>query len=231
MSEIVMSDKYPQFCNEIAKMGHNVIFSDTIKIFHTPEQKHPDMQLLAIRDNLFMLNECSGLKEKLNSLGKKIICCDKTAEKCYPKNILLNCLYLNNTLYGKINKIDKTVLDYCNKNHIRTVNVNQGYTRCSTLVINQKAVITADNSIEKSLKKDGVEVLLVFPGNIVLDGFDYGFIGGAGAQIDNTIIFFGNIEKHPEYHRIKKFCLKNNSDIKILCPNMPLTDIGGIVRI
>ena len=118
MSEIVMSDKYPQFCNEIAKMGHNVIFSDTIKIFHTPEQKHPDMQLLAIRDNLFMLNECSGLKEKLNSLGKKIICCDKTAEKCYPKNILLNCLYLNNTLYGKINKIDKTVLDYCNRTKI-----------------------------------------------------------------------------------------------------------------
>ena len=51
------------------------------------------------------------------------------------------------------------------------------------------------------------------------------------AQIDNTTIFFGNIEKHPKYHRIKKFCLKNNSDIKILCPNMPLTDIGGIVRI
>ncbi len=231
MSRIVMSDKYPQFCNEIAKMGHNVVFSDTIKIFHVPEQKHPDMQLLAIRDNLFMLNECTGLKEKLNSLGKKIIRCDKTAEKCYPENILLNCLYLNNTLYGKINKIDKTVIDYCIKNQIRTVNVNQGYTRCSTLVINQKAVITADKSIEKALKKDGVEVLLVFPGNIILDGFDYGFIGGAGAQIDDTTIFFGNIEKHSEYHKIKNFCLKNNSDIKILCPNMPLTDIGGIVKI
>lgn len=231
MSSIVMSDKYPHFCNEVSKIGYNIIFSDTIKVFHIPEQKHPDMQLLPIQNNLFMLNECIGLKEKLSTLNKIVVCCDKAAGKYYPENISLNCLYLNNTLYGKISKVDKTVLDYCNKNHIRTVNVNQGYTRCSTLVINQKAVITADKSIEKALKKDGVEVLLVFPGNIVLDGFNYGFIGGAGAQIDNTTIFFGNIEKHPEYLRIKRFCLKNNSDIKILCPNMPLTDIGGIIII
>lgn len=231
MSKIVMSDKYPQLCNEIARMGHNVVFSDTIKIFHIPEQKHPDMQLLLIQDNLFVLNECKLLKEKLSSINKKFIYCNKSAGKYYPENVLLNCLYLNNTLYGKISHIDKTVLDYCNEKHIRTVNVNQGYTRCSTLVINQKAVITADKSIEKALKKDGAEVLLIFPGNIVLDGFDYGFIGGAGTQIDNTTIFFGNIKKHPDYLRIKRFCFKNNSDIKILCPNMPLTDIGGIVII
>ena len=73
---------------------------------------------------------------------------------------------------------------------------------------------------------------MISQGNIELDGYDYGFIGGAGGRIDdNTVIFFGNIEKHPDYISIKEFCAKHSVTIKCLCKNMPLTDIGGIVKV
>lgn len=230
MSTFVMSDKYPCFVKEIEKLGHTVISSDTVDTFPIPEQKHADMQILLINSDIFILNECTALAEKLPK--ERLLFCNKKAGNKYPEDILLNFLYLNNTLYGKLSAIDKNLLDYCKENNIRTVNINQGYARCSTLVLNKKAVITSDLSIEKALKKDGVEVLLISSGSIVLDGYDYGFIGGASGKIEeNTIAFFGNVTSHPDYKKIENFCENHNISIKIICKDMPLTDIGGIVKI
>lgn len=230
MSTFVMSDKYRCFIKEIENLGHTVISSDTVKVFPIPEQKHADMQILPINNDIFILNECTALVKKLSN--ERLLFCNKKAGKKYPENILLNFLFLNNTLYGKLSAIDKNLLDYCKENSIRTVNINQGYARCSTLVINNNTVITSDLSTEKALKNDGVEVLLISSGNIVLDGYNYGFIGGAGGKIDeNTVAFFGNIQNHPDYILIKEFCKKHNVTIKVICKDMPLTDIGGIVEI
>lgn len=230
MSTFVMSDKYPCFVREIEKLGHTVISSDTVDMFPIPEQKHADMQILPINNDIFILNECTVLAK--NIPNDRLIYCDKKAGKKYPENILLNFLFLNNTLYGKLSAIDKNLLDYCEENNIKTVNINQGYARCSTLVLNENAVITSDLSIEKALKNDGVEVLLISSGNIILDGYDYGFIGGASGKIDNnTVVFLGNVKNHPDYRKIENFCENHNISIRIICKDMPLTDIGGIVKI
>ena len=230
MSTFVMSDKYPCFVKEIEKLGHTVISSDTVDTFPIPEQKHADMQILPINNDILLINECTVLAEKLPK--ERLLFCNKKAGNKYPEDILLNFLHLNNTLYGKLSAIDKNLLDYCKENNIRTVNINQGYARCSTLVLNKKTVITSDLSIEKALKKDGVEVLLISSGSIVLDGYDYGFIGGASGKIDeNTVVFLGNVTNHPDYRRIENFCENHNISIKIICKDMPLTDIGGIVKI
>lgn len=230
MGTFIMSDKYPCFVKEIENLGHTVIASDTVDILPFPEQKHADMQILPINSDIFVLNECTELAEKLPN--ERLIFCDKKVGQRYPENILLNFLFLNNTLYGKLSAIDKNLIDYCKANNIKTVNVNQGYARCSTLVLNSNAVITSDLSIEKALKNNGVEVLLISSGNIVLDGYDYGFIGGASGKIDeNTVAFFGNIENHPDYLKILNFCESHNVSIKNICKYMPLTDIGGIVKI
>lgn len=230
MSTFVMSDKYLCFVREIENLGHTVISSDTVDIFPIPEQKHADMQILPINSDIFILNECTVLAPKIPN--DRLIYCDKKAGKKYPENIILNFLFLNNTLYGKLSAIDKNLIDFCEENSIKTVNINQGYARCSTLVLNEKSVITSDLSIEKALKKDGVEVLLISSGNIILDGYDYGFIGGASGKIDeNTVVFLGNVTNHPDYRRIEIFCENHNISIKIICKDMPLTDIGGIVKI
>lgn len=214
MKKLVMSKKYPCFCEELNKFGYEIIPTKKINTFLEPEQYHADMQILCIKNKVITLDDCI-----------------KKPGKNYPENILLNCLYHNNKLYGKLSATDSSVREYCRENNIETVNVNQGYTRCSTLVVNEKAVITADKSIEKGMKNNGVEVLLISAGNIVLEGFDYGFIGGASFSDNNTIYFFGDITKHPDYNKIKEFTSKHNSIIEILCKTQPLTDIGGAVLI
>ncbi len=214
MKKLVMNKKYPCFCEELNKFGYEIIPTKKINTFLEPEQYHADMQILCIKNKVITLDDCI-----------------KKPGKNYPENILLNCLYHNNKLYGKLSATDSSVREYCRENNIETVNVNQGYTRCSTLVVNEKAVITADKSIEKGMKNNGVEVLLISAGNIVLEGFDYGFIGGASFSDNNTIYFFGDITKHPDYNKIKEFTSKHNSIIEILCKTQPLTDIGGAVLI
>lgn len=225
-----MSDKYPEFVNALKNMGHTIIPSDTVDTFLIPEQKHADMQILAINSKVFILNECENLKNKLKRISP--IICSKKAGKSYPQNILLNFLYFKNCLFGKEKYIDNSLKEYCDKNNIEIINVNQGYCRCSTLVVSDNAVITADSSIEKALKNSGAEVLKISSGYINLDGFDYGFIGGASGKIGkNTIVFFGNIKSHPDYKIIELFCKKHNQQIISLCADYSLTDIGGIVKI
>ena len=212
MKKLVMSKRYPCFCEELQKFGYKIIPTKKINTFLEPEQYHADMQILCIKNKVITLDDCI-----------------KKPGKNYPENILLNCLYHNNKLYGKLSATDSSVREYCRENNIETVNVNQGYTRCSILVVNNKAVITADKSIEKAMKNNGVEVLLISAGKIVLEGFDYGFIGGASFSDNNTIYFFGDITKHPDFVKISAFTEKYNSKIEILCKKQPLTDIGGAV--
>ena len=147
MSSFVISNKYLCFADELSKMGHNVIFSDTVKAFPQPEQAHADMQILTINNTVFVLQEC----EKLKTLPYKenLIICKSKAGKKYPENVLLNFLFFNNKLYGKVSVIDPTLYKYCVKNDIEIVNINQGYARCSTLILNNRTAVTADISIKK----------------------------------------------------------------------------------
>ena len=212
--KVVMSGEYPEFVAASEDLGHNVIQTERVDCFHKPEQLHADMQILKIRDRIFTLDTC-----RRKPAGD------------YPNNVLLNCLYLGNKLYGKLSAIDETVLEYCEEKQIEMINVNQGYTRCSTLVVSDNAVITADPSVEKAMRKSGVEVLRISSGQIRLEGFDYGFIGGCSAKIGNTIFFFGNIKSHSDYEIIKTFIINHNSELEILYESIPLTDIGGAVII
>lgn len=212
MKTLVMSSLYTCFCEALRQKGYNIIPTKNINVFHKPEQRHADMQLLKIRERVFTLCDCR-----------------KKVGKCYPENVLLNCLYLGNKLYGRLDAVDPVVPEYCAEHGIETVNVKQGYARCSTLVINENAAVTADKSIEKALKNNGVKVLLISPGHIRLEGFNYGFIGGAGFSDNGKTFFFGDITKHPDFNKIKAFCDDYNSKLEILCNTEPLTDIGGVV--
>ncbi len=226
---IIMSDKYPCFCRELALYGYNIIPTDKIDTLLVPEQKHADMQILRINNDYFILKECMHLKNKISAC--KPIVCSAPIGKRYPENIMLNFLYYNNALYGKLSAISTELKNYCKNKNIKIINVNQGYCRCSTLAVNSNSFITADGGIEKALINDGAKVLRISEENIRLEGFNYGFIGGAGGTINDSVFFFGNIESHPDYESIENFINKHNKKIKIICKEMPLTDIGGIVKL
>lgn len=113
-------------------------------------------------------------------------------------------------------------------NHIK-IHVSQGYTKCNCVVIDESSIITSDKGIEKAAATAGVDVLLIKPAQVLLDGYKYGFLGGASGKVGNVIIFNGNIEAHSDYQEIKAFIKDRNLDI-VYFNQYPLIDIGSIIE-
>lgn len=222
-----MSGQFPDMAMELKKYGFQVIFSENLDFLYDFESQHADIQCLKIKDRIFVHKDSFYLKTKLKSLGYEVICTEKSLERKYPKNILLNGVYLNEKLYCYEKAIDNSIKKYCAENNIEIINVNQGYTKCSTAVIG-KGFITSDKGIYEAMRQSGVEGLLIQSGSIDLDGVDYGFIGGCCFSYNENAYFSGNIKLHPDYKSIKDFCNKQNKNIVCLSNNK-LYDIGGFI--
>lgn len=124
---------------------------------------------------------------------------------CYPQDVSLNACRIGK--FGVCNPkvtANEIVRSFTNENLL--ISVMQGYAKCSICVIRDHAVITADRGIALALSGRGVEVLLINPGGIKLEGFPYGFIGGASILCnDGRVLFTGRISSHPDYERILVF--------------------------
>ena len=127
---------------------------------------------------------------------------------------------------------DTSVSTECFAENKQLIYVKQGYTKCSTIVLVNNCFITEDEGIYRALCSSGRKCLLITKGYVKLDGYDYGFIGGASAYLSaaKKLLFFGDISKHPDFEKIKAFCKECNCDIKWI-ENMQLTDIGGAVEV
>lgn len=153
--------------------------------------------------------------ESNSSLGKK-----------YPSNIALNALILDNYFIHNLNFSDENLIE--SQKNKTLVNVKQGYTKCSSLVVNDHSIITSDKGIYNSLLKYNFDILLLPPGDIILDGLDYGFIGGTGGLINSsTMAFFGSLEKYAYGEEVKKFLKKHNVN-PIYLNNSKLYDRGSL---
>ncbi len=63
----------------------------------------------------------------------------------------------------------------------------------------------------KILKENNIDVLLLPPGDIILPGLDYGFIGGTCGLLDNnTLAFYGNLNMYKYGDKVLNFLKKHN---------------------
>src|SRR5690606_21807117 len=120
---------------------------------------------------------------------------------------------------------------YLKKENLEFVDVKQGYSKCSMAVIDERAIITADYPIYKELSKRGIDVLLIQPGHIVLEGYSYGFIGGATGNLSKDVIMIsGSMKEHPDKLKIENFIKRYNKEIYWLS-HEKIIDIGTIITL
>lgn len=149
----------------------------------------------------------------------------ETAGNQYPRDVALNALKLGNTVFALETAVSSTIRN--GTKHF--VPVKQGYTRCSCAAIRDDAVITADMGLASALEKNEIAVLRIRPGYIRLEGYDTGFIGGAGGRIsEKEYVFFGDVTKHPDYKEMKAFADAHGVRL-IPLSDEPLTDYGGLI--
>ena len=149
----------------------------------------------------------------------------------YPEDIEFNCVHVGKSLICNRKHTHSEIIKYAENSNINIINVNQGYAKCSVCVVSDNAIITEDDSIAKNATENGIDVLQIKKGFVKLPGYDYGFIGGSSGLIEKELIVFnGNIENHPDFDRIHKFCEHYNVKILSLSDEV-LCDIGTIYRI
>ena len=71
----------------------------------------------------------------------------------------------------------------------------------------------------------------IAPGHIALEGFPYGFIGGAAFKIsDDTMAFTGTLDEHPDGERIVGYLAEYGLG-SVFLTDKPIFDIGGAVAL
>ena len=189
---------------------------------------HPDIQINILNEKELILNKDIDLNfsKKLLALGFNVHFTHSSLSDKYPYNIILNAVNLGNYFIHKLDCTDKNLLNLNNKKIL--INTRQGYTKCSTAIVSDNAIITSDKSIIKSIKDTSIDYLYISPGNILLPGLNYGFIGGCCGLLDkNTLAFFGDLSYHPDCKIIIEFLNKHN--IKpIYLKKGPLIDRGSL---
>lgn len=206
-------EAYPETVEYFTKKGMEVIKFPRQNKPYEAVCHHPDM-FMFYDEKLFVEPSCGVSGVKCELLGEK-----------YPQTIKYNIAKVANSVICKYEDISDTVRAHIESAGYSVINVKQGYSKCSTAIVGH-SIITSDKGIYEACRSQ-IDSLLIQSGHIELPGLDHGFIGGTCVSFDDTVFFNGDIEKHPDYARIKGFIEKQNMKIEYL--KHPLMDIGSFV--
>ena len=235
----VIDSKAKNFSDALASLGVSLIFTTPCQNVDSKISTHPDMQLCHLGLNRFIAFEdvadyyqqllvdfiddiyCDFFNKQLEILKYP----NKQGNLLYPEDCKLNSVVTSEWVISHINN---NIFDNMD---LKAIKVRQGYAKCSTCVVSDYAIITADRSIEKNATTNGLDVCLVTNDTIMLDGYSNGFIGGCCGKISKyKIVFFGDINTHPDSKRIISFCEKYNVEcISLGIGN--LQDYGSLLPI
>lgn len=192
---------------------------------------HADLQLIHLTGKDVMFAGKCGNKtaDMLSAIGFTVRYTEKELSNKYPGDCLLNAVIINNSIVCNTKAIDKSLCQYAEQRSWNIINVSQGYTKCSTAVVADKVIITADKKIADAMINENIDVLLIKPGYIELEGFDTGFIGGCCGKVSSDILLFnGNLSEHPDYNNITSFARNYGVYIETAGKGA-LKDFGGII--
>ena len=195
------------------------------KLLAGPVESHADMILTIFDGKLF----CHSSYYKENSYmidriadfgGLNVITSDCTRSGVYPHDAGFNALTLRDKLICRADSICPELRGY------NIVNTKQGYAGCTALFA-ADTVITADKSTIRACQSEGIDVYEISGRDILLPGYDTGFIGGACGVCENTVYIYGNPESSESGRELAEFCKAKGLEL-ISVYNGPVTDIGGI---
>lgn len=145
--------------------------------------------------------------------------------KTYPQTAIYNATAHRSHFIHNLKITDETLLDAIAG--METVHVSQGYTRCNLVLLKDNHCLTSDPGILHSLEHN-FKVLFVPVEEIILPGFDHGFIGGICGIYKDNIFFAGSLDFHSEGNKIRELLMKLGYRV-IELHHGPLFDGGGVL--
>ena len=220
--------------SSLSSFGYELLLMPESSRLAKPVAAHPDMRIFILGKKVFLSGEekeaLSFITDKLKKSGYEIVYSSVSLSEKYPHNIAFNCFTVGKFLFGKLQALAPEISEEAKAQGHTPVSVHQGYSKCSTLIVDENSIITADPSIYTAATSVGIDALFINnPENaIMLHGYSCGFIGGASGATADTIYFCGNIDLHPDKDNIRAFCEKHQKAVVSL-GDQRLLDIGSIL--
>lgn len=218
---------------ELNRLGVNIFFVPVSDKIQKPVSAHPDIHFCHLgKGEIYTSQEyCEILTNQINDNNITAVYKNTAIEAelgyDYPCDVLLNCVPIGDYLICNPKTIYKGIIDNTDKKILST---KQGYTKCSTCVVSEDAIITDDLSVMESAKSK-MDVLYVPHGEVALDGYEYGFIGGCCGKLSKDVLAFtGNLNYCSLSAEIKSFCLNHKVNC-ISLSNERLYDYGSLMPV
>lgn len=219
---------------EIIENGFNLNTYDEIS-------SHVDIYYLKVGDMIF------SAPEKKGKLPFNTVSCTTQVGNKYPQDVPYNVCIIGKNALHNFKYTDNIVKFYLERHEYNMVNVEQGYTNCSTVVLDDNSCITSDIAIARALMDLEIDTLFVAEPDIKLKrrankifvdesrmSFEnsdmQGFIGGAMARLGDTVIVFGDINNLVNANKIKKFVEKKGLKLHWF-EGLDVVDYGGVLEV
>ena len=242
LSTIIADSRMPEEAKKNLKKLGNVIFINPTSVTYNSISSHPDIFFFQKDDALiYAPNAPKRIIKELKKRKIKLIEGKKEVGKKYPETVPYNAVGIGNLLIHNLKHTDETILSSY-ENHI---NVNQGYTRCNLLALNENAFITSDvgifNAVNRQQTTDNslypheslvetygrTSVLYIDPKQIKLEGQKNGFFPGCCGVWKNNLIVCGSTKNLKEKAELDKFLKENNFNLIELYDG-DLVDVGSV---
>ena len=154
---IIADSKMPEDAKKNLKKLGNVLFINPTSVTYNSISSHPDIFFFQKDDALiYAPNAPKRIVKELKKRKIKLIEGKKEVGKKYPETVPYNAVGIGNLLIHNLRHTDETILSSY-ENHI---NVNQGYTRCNLLALNENAFITSDVGIFNAVNSQQTTVFV-----------------------------------------------------------------------
>lgn len=228
---VISGDASEEILKSLTNYGIDIIKTKKHGMLPSPLSKHVDMQMVNVCEGVFVYAPGTPIEtlSSLKGLGFELIKGATFVKDYYPWDVAYNCAIVDKNSFLNPKYTDSTVLSMLAKCGIKVHPVKQGYAKCSTCILSKEAIITADSQIYGKAIETGLDSLLISPQkNIVLKGYNYGFIGGATGLISaDELAFFGDFNTLADVNIIFEFLLKHCiKPISLTAGN--LIDLGGL---
>lgn len=221
---------------DLEALGFRVFPTDKVTTLYPAVDGHPDLQVFRLEDDLFVHPKISPSLEKELFLWLPVRKGERSLSLPYPRHVAFNALDTGAHFLHRLDATDPRLLEAVKARRREVIPVKQGYTRCSCAQVSDRAFVTEDAGIAKVLTKLHYTVFYRPPSNVVLEGFEHGFLGGALSRIPTAdrdlILITGDVHQYAygrelleffALHRIEAACvgtgpLKDRGSLISLCP-------------
>ena len=190
---------------------------------------HADLSLLHLGGKRFILAkhfQNTSFFESLRAMGADVQFAENGQGRAYPKDASLCALFVGERCFHNRRVSDSALL-----NATEVINTAQGYAKCAVCPVDERSAVTSDHGMARALKEQGIDVLELGAGQVLLTGFDEGFIGGAAFKLSPTLLAVtGQLPSKAESGRLEKF-LKARGIEPVYLTNFPAFDIGSAIPI